>query len=139
MARVPSDFGFKLSVNVDKKYKVIRKSETGTASIHATQHFDGVFEETNTSRDVYADRGYPSDARKEKLKIGGFREHMERKSKRNNPLWQCQQRRNRRVAKTRARLEQVFAALNPMGGKLVRRMGQVRANFAMTRMATCFN
>jgi IS5 family transposase len=104
-----SDFGFKLSVNVDKKYKVIRKIEKGTASIHATQHFDAVFDETNTSRDAYADRGYPSDGRTEKLKTGGFCNHIQCKGKRNNPLSQCQQLRNRRIAKTRARLEHVLA------------------------------
>ena len=55
-----SYFGFKLSVNVDKKYKVIRKIETETASTHDSQHFDTVFDGGNTRRDVYADRGYPS-------------------------------------------------------------------------------
>lgn len=134
-----SHFGYKLSVNVDKKYKVIRKIETGTASTHDSQHFDAVLDEHNTSRDVYADRGYPSEAREDKLKAAGWRNHIQRKGKRNKPLSACQQRRNQRIAKIRARVEHPFAAMAQMGGKLIRTIGQARANFAMTMMATCYN
>lgn len=134
-----SYFGFKLSVSVDKKYKLIRKIETGTASTHDSQHFDAVLDGGNTRRDVYADRGYPSEAREEQLKEAGLRNHIQRKGKRNKPLSVCQQRRNQRIAKTRARVEHIFAAIDQMGGKLIRTIGQVRANFAMTMMAACYN
>jgi transposase, IS5 family len=33
----------------------------------------------------------------------------------------------------------VFAAIEQMGGKLIRTIGQARANFAMTMMAACYN
>lgn len=91
-----SNFGFKLSVNVDKKYKVIRKIATGTASTHDSQHFDAVLDQSNTSRDVYAEWGYPSEARERQLKEAGLRNHIQRKGKRNKPLSACQQRRNQR-------------------------------------------
>jgi IS5 family transposase len=51
----------------------------------------------------------------------------------------CQQRRNQRIAKIRARVEHPFAAIAQMGGKLLRTIGQARANFAMTMMAACYN
>jgi IS5 family transposase len=55
-------------------------------------------------------------------------------------LSDCQQRRNRRIAKTRARAEHPFAAIVQMGGQLIRTIGQARANFAMTMMmAACYN
>ena len=133
-----SHFGYKLSINVDKKYKIIRRIETDTASTHDSQHFDNVFDAGNTSRDVYADRGYPSE--------GGSLAEGERlpesdpaEGQRNKPLSECQQRRNQRIAKTRARVEHVFGALEQMGGKLLRTIGQARANFAMTMMAACYN
>ncbi|SDM96653.1 transposase, partial [Stutzerimonas balearica] len=44
-----------------------------------------------------------------------------------------------RIAKTRARVEHVFASIEQMGGKLIRTIGQGRANFAMTMMAACYN
>lgn len=132
-------FGYKLSINVDAKYKVIRQFETGTASIHDSKHFEAVIDRGNTSRDVYADRGYTSADRESWLKEHGYRNQIQRKGRRNKPLSECQQRRNHRIAKTRARVEHVFAAIDQMGGKLIRTIGQARANFALTMMATCYN
>ena len=134
-----SHFGYKLSINVDKKHKFIRKIETDTASTHDSQHFDKVLDAHNTSRDVYADRGYPSVAREAWLKKNGFRNQIQRKGARNKPLSECQQRRNQRIARTRARVEHPFAAIAQMGGKLIRTIGQARASFAMTMMAACYN
>ena len=132
-------FGYKLSINVDTKYKVIRQFETGTASIHDSKHFEAVIDRGNTSRDVYADRGYTSLDRETWLKDQGYRNQIQRKGKRMKPLSECQQRRNHRIAKTRARVEHVFASIEQMGGKLIRTIGQARANFALTMMAACYN
>ena len=132
-------YGYKLSINIDRKYKVIRKIETDTASRHDSQHFDNVFDTGNTSKEVYADRGYPSKGREAWLKENGYRNQIQRKGSSNKPLSECQQRRNHRIAKTRARVEHVFAAIEQMGGKAIRTIGQYRANFAMTMMATCYN
>jgi IS5 family transposase len=134
-----SHFGYQLSINVDKQHKVIRRIETDTASTHDSQHFDLVFDASNTSRDVYADRGYSSEEREAWLKENGFRNQIQRKGARNKPLSDCQQRRNRRIARTRARVEHPFAAIAQMGGKLIRTIGRARANFAMTMMAACYN
>ena len=134
-----SYFGYKLSINVDRNTKIIRRIATDTASTHDSQHFDNVFDTSNTSRDVYADRGYPSDEREAWLKANGFRNQIQRKGQRNKPLSECQQRRNKRIAKTRAGRARV-RAIEQMGGKLIlRTIGQARANFAMTMMAACYN
>ena len=98
-----------------------------------------MFDLVNTSRDVYADRGYPSAEREAWLKENGFRNQIQRKGQRNKPLSECQQRRNTRIARTRARVEHVFGAIEQMGGKLLRTIGQARANFALTMMAACYN
>lgn len=54
---------YKLSINVAKKNTIIRRIETDNASTHDSLHFDDVFDTRNTSRDVYADRAYPSEER----------------------------------------------------------------------------
>lgn len=54
--------GYKFSISVDGRHKFIRKIVTGTASEHDSTHFDAVLDERNTSRDVYADKGYPQRA-----------------------------------------------------------------------------
>lgn len=46
-----------------KRHEIIHRIEADTASTHDSQHFDNVFDTSNTSCDVYADRGYPSDER----------------------------------------------------------------------------
>ena len=33
----------------------------------------------------------------------------------------------------------MFAGIEQMGGKMIRTIGQARANFAMTMMAACYN
>ncbi len=134
-----SHFGYKLSINADNKYKVIREIETDTASTHDSQHFSNLLDSCNTSRDVYADRAYPSEAREAELKARDFRNQIQRKGSRNHPLSECQKHRNRRIAMTRARVEHVFGAMTQMGGKLIRTIGQARANFAMIMMAACYN
>lgn len=103
------------------------------------RHFHAVMDPVNTNQDVYADQGYPSEEREAWLKANGYRNRIQRKGHRNKPLSETQQKRNRRIAKTRARVEHEFAAIEQMGGKLIRTIGQKRANFAMTMMAACYN
>lgn len=131
--------GYKLSVSVDVRHKFIRKITTGAASEHDSTHFDEVLDQDNTSADVYADKGYPSGARSDMLKALGFREHIQRKAKPGKPLSECQKGRNKRIAKTRARVEHPFAQMRHMGGKIIRTIGQARATAAMTMKAACYN
>ena len=134
-----STYGFKLSVGVDRKHKLIRKLVTDTASVHDSRHFEVVLDDWNTSAEVYADRGYPSQEREEQLKAQGYRSRIQRKGSRNHPLSECQQRRNHKIAKVRARVEHVFGAMEQMGGKCIRTIGQARAGFALTMMAVTYN
>ena len=73
------------------------------------------------------------------LKALGYREHIQRKVKAHQPLSECQKGCNKRIAKTRARVEHPFAQIRHMGGKLIRTIGQARATMAMTVMAACYN
>jgi transposase, IS5 family len=134
-----SHYGYKLSINIDKRYKVIRKIKTDTASTHDSQHLDAVLDPMNTNKDVYADKGYTSQARETQLKAAGYRNQIQRKGQRNHPLSAYQEQRNQRIAKSRARVEHVFAAMAQTGGKLIRTIGQARADFALTMMAMCYN
>lgn len=82
---------------------------------------------------------YPSAQRSEMLKALGYREHIQRKAKPGKPLSECQKGHNKRIAKTRTRVERPFAQMRHMGGKLIRTIGQARATVAMTMMAACYN
>jgi len=93
----------------------------------------------NTSRDVYADRGYPSIERETLLKQAGWREHIQRRGHATKGISDTQKRRNRAIAKPRARVERVFGALAQMGGKLVRCLGIVRTTFVLYLKAASYN
>ena len=73
------------------------------------------------------------------MKAEGYCNHIQRKGARNRPLSDCQERRSRRIAKTRALVEHVLGSIAQMGGKLIRTIGESRASFAMTMMAACYN
>nr|WP_152962489.1 IS5 family transposase [Photorhabdus khanii] len=134
-----SYFGYKLTINVDAKYKVIRHIATGTAAVHDSPFFEAVLDRSNTSRDIYADKGYASQMRERALKEQGYRVHIQRKASRNKPLSDCQKGRNKKIAKPRARVEHIFGSFSQMGEKFIRTIGQLRANFAMTLKATCYD
>ena len=126
-------------VCIDRKHKLIRRLKTDTARTHDSQHFEALLDSGNTCRDVYADRGYASKQREEALQAKGYRPQIQRKAKPHRPLPKRQKARNTRIARVRARVEHVFAAIEAMGGKMIRTIGQARADFALTLMAACYN
>jgi IS5 family transposase len=58
-----SHFGYKLSVTVDAKRKLICNIWTGTASEHDSQHLEAVIDRGNTGGAVYAAHGDASAER----------------------------------------------------------------------------
>lgn len=134
-----SYFGYKASVSVDRCYKVIRKLKVSTASENDTLHLEDVLDTANTGRDLYGDKGYVDGGREARLKAQGWRVHIQRKAEKNKPLSACQARRNTRIARVRARVEHVFAAMDQMGGKLLRCIGLERADFLLTGKAATYN
>lgn len=134
-----SYFGYKLSASTDKRYKLIRKITVSTASEHDTLHFEGVLDPDNTSRDVWADRGYVDGPREARLQADGWRMHIQRKGSADKPLSDCQQRRNKRIAKVRARVEHPFASMAQMGGKALRCIGLARATLHLHWKVACYN
>jgi IS5 family transposase len=134
-----SYFGYKLSANTDKRYKLIRKVKISTASEHDTLHLEGILDTGNTCQDLYADKGYVDGDREKRLKATGLRVHIQRKAVKGKPLSECQKGRNTRIAKTRARVEHVFASLEQMGGKGLRCIGLDRATLQLNFKAATYN
>jgi IS5 family transposase len=134
-----SHYGYKLSTSADKRYKLIRKLKVSTASEHDTHHLEDVLDTGNTSRDVYADKGYVDGEREARLKDQGWRMRIQRKAPKGKPLSNCQQQRNQRIAKSRARVEHVYASLQQMGGKGLRCIGLERAVLQLNLKAATYN
>ena len=121
-------YGYKNHINVDVKHKFIRSYAVTDASVHDSQVFDELLQESNTSTGVYADSAYRSKESIALLTERGFRERMQRKGCRHRKLTQREQQGNKTRAKIRCRIEHVFGVMAMMAKSLmVRTIGIVRA------------
>ncbi|WP_412461171.1 transposase [Pseudomonas sp. SC11] len=71
--------GYKLSVSVDRRHKLIRQVEVSDASVADTLHLVKVLDRDDSSRDLWADRGYHDKPRERWLKQIAWRPHIQRK------------------------------------------------------------
>ncbi|CQR44930.1 transposase (fragment) [Thiomonas sp. CB3] len=65
--------------------------------------------------------------------------HIQRKGQTGKPLSDRQERRNRSIAKTRARVEHVYASLEQMGRKALRSIGLDRGTLHLHWKAAVYN
>ena len=121
-------YGYKNHINVDVKHKFIRSYAVTDASVHDSQVFDELLQESNTSTGVYADSAYRSKESIALLTERGFRERMQRKGCRHRKLTEREQQGNKTRAKIRCRIEHVFGVMAMMAKNLVvRTIGIIRA------------
>ena len=123
-----SYFGYKNHINVDARYKLIRRYGVSDASVHDSREFNCLLDTTNTSRNVFADSAYRSANIEAALKVQGLKSRIHRRATRSHPLSAVQEKANRKRSQVRARIEHVFGAQQTsLGGRLVRTIGLVRA------------
>jgi IS5 family transposase len=132
-------FGYKLGVNVDVRCKVIRTIDLTTAKDHDINQLENLIDMNNTHRDFFADKGYASQPKEKALADKGLNPRVQHKKAKGKPMGKQLEKRNKTIAKTRSRVEHIFGAIEQMGGKCIRVIGQQRANFVMTMMATVYN
>lgn len=134
-----SYFGYKLSVSVDRRHKLIRCVKVSDASETDTRHLVDVLDRGNRSRDFWADRGYHDKTRERWLKLIGWRPQIQRKGQAGKPIGERDKARSKRIASPRARVEQVFASLAQMGSKRLRSIGLARAEFGLVVKSAAYN
>lgn len=133
-------YGYKNHICVDVKHKLIRDYDISDAAMHDSQVFDQLIDESNSSRDVYADSAYRSEDSIKQLKKRGFREHLQRKGCRHRKLTEWEKSGNRTRARTRARVEHVFGVQAMMaGGLILRSIGLVRARAKIGLLNLAYN
>ncbi len=134
-------YGYKNHVNVERKYKLIRRYHVSDAALHDSQAVEALLMRANTASGVWADAAYRSEEIEAKLRARGLTSRIHRKGKRGKPLTEQAMKSNRTKSSVRvhpfrackgmhcrARVEHVFGAQsNDMGGTLVRTIGLVRA------------
>jgi IS5 family transposase len=133
-------YGYKNHICVDIKHKLIRDYDVTDAAAHDSQVFDRLLDESNSSRDVYADSAYRSEESVERLQNRGFRAHLQRKGCRHRKLTEWEKRGNRTRARKRSRVEHVFGVQAMMAGRLLlRTIGIVRARAKIGLMNLAYN
>jgi len=135
-----SYFGYKNHIGIDKKYKLIRTWDVTDASVHDSQKFDDLLDADNTSRDVWADSAYRSEATEARLAEKGYRSRIHFRAWRDHPLDATQKNANRARSEVRARVEHIFGDMTTaMGGTIVRTIGEARARFKIGMMNLGYN
>jgi IS5 family transposase len=120
-------YGYKNHIDVDVKHKLIRSFEVTPASVHDSQVFEGLLDEDNSSRDVWADSAYRSEEKLRELKKRKYREHLQRKGCRHKKLTDREVQGNRTRSGIRSRVEHVFGVQAKRAGNLIIRViGLVR-------------
>jgi IS5 family transposase len=135
-----SYFGYKNHVQADVKHKIIRDYDVTNASVHDSQVFEGLLDEGNSSRDVWADSAYRSEERLALLDEFGYREHIQRKGCRHRKLTEREKQGNRTRSRIRSRIEHVFGVQAKRAGNLIlRTIGIVRARIKIGLRNLAYN
>lgn len=136
-------YGYKNHVNVDEANKLIHCYEVTDASVHDSQVFDTLLDETvqedGEKRAVFADSAYRSKEQEAKLVAVGIPSQICEKGARNHPLTDLQKAANKAKSKVRVRVEHVFGAQAQMGGHIVRTIGFLRAWVKIGMMNLVYN
>jgi len=133
-------YGYKNHVSVDVEHGFVRCFDVSSASVHDSQHFEAVLDESQKGEAVYADGAYRSRERIEALAEKGFIERLHHKGHKHRPLTEQQKEINRTLSSTRVKVEHVFGYQeNSMGGKFLRSIGLTRARFGIGMMNLVYN
>ena len=121
-------FGYKNHINVDVKHKLIRRYTVTPANVHDSRELGSLLDFWNMHPIVYGDAAYPNREVEERFSVCGYVFRFNRKARRGHPLTEGQKRRNRRLSRTRARVEHVFGWMErKTQGTLLRGIGLTRA------------
>jgi len=121
-------YGYKNHISIDADKKIIRDYVVTEAAVHDSQVFGELLDETNTSRDVWADSAYRSGDNLTDLDARGYREHLQRKGCKHRKLTDWEKQGNRTRSKIRCRIEHVFGIQAQIAGNLIlRTVGKARA------------
>ena len=136
-------YGYKNHINADQQHKLIQSYAVTSASVHDSQVFDGLLDQTEDTgghkRPVYADSAYRSEAHEQRLADTKMGSHICEKGSRGKPLTDGQKDSNRIKSKVLARVEHVFGAQAHMGGHIVRTIGLQRAKVKIGLMNLVYN
>jgi IS5 family transposase len=110
-------FGYKNHVSVDNQHKLIRNYQVTSAEVHDSNVFVDLLVD-NSSKSIWADSAYRSEAIEVSLKETDHRSHVHKKGNRNKPLTEVEKQSKPKKSNVRARVEHVFGSITDDQGGL---------------------
>jgi transposase, IS5 family len=134
-------YGYKNTINIDSKTKIITEYMASVASVHDSQVLIGVIRPSIVGgKSVYADGAYVGEAIENIIDAYGCKSKIHEKGYKNNALSEKQKKMNRRKSSIRCRVEHVFGFMtNTMKGMNLRCVGMTRAKAQIGMMNLVYN
>lgn len=120
-------FGYKNHVNVDRRYRLIRRWTVSHAAAHDGARLPDLLDPEAFASGVWADTAYRSKANEAAIRGAGRRSMVHFKKPKGRPMPGPKQRANRARSKVRSSVEHVFADQKNRMGLFVRTIGMARA------------
>jgi IS5 family transposase len=131
-------YGYKAHVKADSKSKLILKYTVTPASVHDSQELANLVDTKDVA--VYADSAYVGEPIEKCLQRNKIKNNICAKAFRNKPMTKKQEKENRKISRTRSRIEHIFGFMtNSMNGICIRSIGFARAEFNIGLMNLTYN
>lgn len=131
-------YGYKAHVKADSKSKLILKYTVTPASVHDSQELANLVDTKDVA--VYADSAYVGEPIEKCLQRNKIKNNICAKAFRNKPMTKKQEKKNRKISRTRSRIEHIFGFMtNSMNGICIRSIGFARAEFNIGLMNLTYN
>jgi IS5 family transposase len=133
--------GYKNHIQIDKKYKIIRRAKVTTASRHDSQEFANLVDSgSNDDANVWADSAYRSEENEKMLKEKNLVSQVHERAYRNLPLSPDQKAGNKVKSSSRVRVEHIFGHMaTSMGGVLMHVIGLARVEVKVMMKNLAYN
>lgn len=134
-------YGYKMHVQADVCYKLVRNHCVTSAHVHDSQCFEELLDdEINSGRDVYADSAYRSEAHESLLRRKGLQSKIHYRAYRNKGLSAAKVLTNSTRSKVRVRIEHIFGHIHTaMGGIYTHVVGRARVGFKVSLKLLAYN
>lgn len=121
-----SAFGYQNHISIDRKHGLIRKwLVTDAAAYEGARLREGLLDQTNTARTVWADAAYRSNANEAFMEKNGFVTSIHPKKPAGRPMPGATRHANNLKSKTRSPVEHVFAEQKSRMGLFIRTVGNL--------------
>lgn len=133
-------YGYKNHINVDVKYKLIRKFVVTPASQGDMTCLKPLLDDRNPAKKLWGDSAYRSAETEHYLTEEGYQSYIHQRPRKGGWISEKDKARNRKLSMVRVRVEHVFGFIkNSLKGNYIRTIGRVRAHFKIGMQNLVYN